>query len=254
MAFSGELQKLDEARAAFIESLKALRAFILSPTLLVEYTRFEDLLGDFQDKIVTLVEAVETPIPGLPPYEAVKELEGEAEGATEGRFSWWRAVAIVFAIVACYVAVEKGYLPSQFLALTIVLSIVLMFLPQILGLVRRLLRRGGEEEEKARGMRLEDWIHETLAKMRRKYTSARFLIKVQNQTVDKLPQYRALGVNEAMFNRTQFFLETLPHEFMSQIGEIEIACDKNCWIRRSLIISAIVQARQAAQQGGQRPT
>jgi hypothetical protein len=252
VAFSGELQKLDESRAAFIESLKTLRAFILSPVFLVEYTRFEDLLGDFQGKIVTLVEAVETPIPGVPPYEAVKELE-EEEGAAEGKWSWWRAVAIAFAIVACYVAVEKGYLPSQFLALTIVLSIVLMFLPQIENLVRRLLQRG-EEEEKARGMRLEDWVHETLAKMRKKYTSARFLIKVQNQTVDKLPQYRALAVDEAMFNRTQFFLETLPHEFMSQIGEIEIACDKNCWIRRSLIISAIVQARQATQQAqGGRP-
>lgn len=227
--------------------MKALRAFILSPTLLVEYTKFEDLLGDFQDKIVTLVEAVETPIPGMPPYEAVKEPEGEAEMAVEGKFSWWRAVAIVFAIVACYVAVEKGYLPSQFLALIIVLSIVLMFLPQILGLVRRLLQRGGEEEEKARGMRLEDWVHETLAKMRKKYTSARFLIKVQNQTAERLPQYRALGVDEAMFNRSTYFKETLPHEFMSQIGEIEIACDKNCWIRRSLVISAIVQARQAAQ-------
>jgi len=254
--FSGELDKLDESRTAFMDSLKALREFILSAAFLVDYTRFESLLGDFQDKIVTLVEAVETPVPGLPPYEAVKEGEGEESEVESGRWSWWRLVAVAFVNVATYVAVQQRILSFQFFEFVIVLSIVLMFLPQIQDLIRHFVGRGEEEEEKARGMRLEDWIHETLAKMRNKYRSARFLMKVQNQTGEMLPQYRALGIDEAMYTRSAFFMETLPHEFMSQVGEIEIACDKNLWIRRSLIIMAIVQAKQAsmaAERGGARP-
>jgi len=253
VAFGGELQKLDESRKAFMDSLKALREFILSVAFLIDYTKFESLLGDFQDKIVTLVEAVETPVSGLPPYEAVKEVEGEKEAeVASGRWSWWRFVAVAFVNVACYVAVEQRILSFQFFEFVIVLSIVLMFLPQVVDLIHHLFGRGEEEEEeKAQSMRLEDWIHETLAKMRAKYKSARFLIKVQNQTGDMLPQYRALGVDEAMYNRSTFFNETLPHEFMSQIGEIEIACDKNLWIRRSLIIMAIVQSKQASMAAGQ---
>jgi hypothetical protein len=258
--FSGELQKLDDCRTKFMESLKALREFILSAAFLVDYMKFESLLGDFQDKIVTLVEAAETPVPGLPPYEAVKGGEKEeAEEVASGKWSWWRFVAVAFVNVACYVAVEQRILSFQFFEFVIVLSIVLMFLPQIVDLIHHLTGHGEEEEEeKAESMRLEDWIHETLAKMRSKYKSARFLMKVQNQTGDMLPQYKALGVDEAMYNRSAFFNETLPHELMSQIGEIEIACDKNLWTRRSLILMAIVQAKQASmaagQHGGMHPT
>jgi len=94
-----------------------------------------------------------------------------------------------------------------------------------------------------------------LAQMRKKYRSAYFLARVQSQTAEKLPQYRALSIDEVMFVRVPFFKKTLPYEFESQVEEIEIACDKNCWIRRSLIISAIVQASQAAQRlEGAHPT
>jgi hypothetical protein len=172
------------------------------------------------------------------------------------RWSWWRFAAVALVNVATYVAVEQHIISFQFFEAVIILSIVLMFLPQIVDLIHRLIgRHGEEEEEKTRGMRLEDWVSTSISEMRTKYRSARFLIKVQNQTVDKLPQYRALGVDEAMFNRTRFFKETLPHEFNDRIDKIVVACGKNEWIRRSLIISAIVQARQATQHTqGAHPT
>jgi len=254
--FSGELDKLDESHMKFLESAEKLQKFNTSAEFLEDIEPFETLLTAFSRSFIGLVEAAETVV-GLHPNEAeaVKGIEeGQTTLPTGERWSWWRFAAVALVNVACYVAVEQRILSFQFFEFVIVLSIVMMFLPQIVDLIHRLIGRGEEEEEEAQNVRLEDWVSTSISKMREKYKSTRFLCMVQNQTPESLPQYRALGIPEAMYIRKKQEKEKLPHEFNDRIDRIVMACSKNEWIRRSLIIMAIVQAKQSvnamAPRGG----
>jgi len=252
MTFKGELERIEKARQDFLTALLALRKFILSAAFLVDFIQFETLLGDFEDKIVTLVVEVENPVEqlGLPPYEAVKPASPEqliAAPSQPGKWDWWRFAALIFVVVASYVAADNRVISFLFFEAILVSGLVLMFMPQIANLVHGLFRREEEEEaEKASSVRLEDWVQETVDSLRKTYRSARFLVKVQTQTKENLPQqYTSLNIDEAMYNRNKQFLETLPHDFNSQLGKIRAACDKNCWQRKQTVISAIVAARQS---------
>jgi len=257
--FSGELDKLDESHKKFLDSAEALQKFNISPEFLDELATFETLLTAFSRSFIGLVEAAETVV-GLHPNEAeavkgIEEGQGQTTLPTGERWSWWRFAAVALVNVATYVAVEQRILSFQFFEFVVVFSIVLMFLPQVADLIHRLIGRGEEEEEeKAQNMRLEDWVSTSISEMREKYKSTRFLCMVQNQTPESLPQYRALEIPEAMYVRSRQEKEKLPHEFNDRIDRIVMACSKNEWIRRSLIIMAIVQAKQSvnamAPRGG----
>jgi len=243
LTFTEELRKLDDCHQRLRESNSAMRLFILSDRFLADFIEFETLLGDLQDKVVTLVEIVQTPVPGLPPAEAEAPKEAEEE-KEEGEFTLPRAAVVSAAILASTVAVYQDLVPPVVLIGAVASSIGLMFLPQIRSIIAGLRRR--EEEEEPASMRLEDWINESLSKLRNLHMSARFLVKVQDQTRKTSPYYSELGLDEALYDRGRYFNETLPSEFLSRIGRIMVACDKNVWARRSLIVNAIVMAKQAS--------
>ena len=227
VSFSGELKRIEAARLDFILALGALRKFILSDDFLIKFREFERLLGDFEEKIITLVVEVENPVPelGIPPFEAVKQLEQPPQ--SEMKWNWWRFAAVAFINVISYVAVTERILSIPIFELILVMSIVMTLAPYLVTLVRGLWSREEEiGEEKAESVRLEDWVQETIDMLREKYKSARFLIKVQTQTKENLPlQYTSLNIDEAMYDRNKQFLETLPHEFLSQLGKIRSACN-----------------------------
>ncbi len=252
VTFSGELKRIEAARLDFILALQKLRKFILSDDFLVKFRDFEDILGDFEDKIITLVVEVENPVPelGLPPFEAVKQPPEGQPPQSEMKWNWWRFAAVAFINVISYVAVTERILSIPIFELILVMSIVMTLAPYLVTLVRGLWSREEEiGEEKAESVRLEDWVQETIDMLREKYKSARFLIKVQTQTKENLPlQYTSLNIDEAMYDRNKQFLETLPHEFLSQLGKIRSACNKNCWQRKQIVIGAIVAAKQFGNQ------
>jgi hypothetical protein len=251
VTFDRELKRLDECHRSLRESNSAMRLFILSDRFLADFIEFEKLLGDFQDKVVTLVEIVQMPTPSLPPsslplaeVKTPEEVEKEKEGAG---FTMPRAAVVSAAILASTVAVYHNLVPPTVLVGVVASSIGLMFFPQIRDIIASLQQR--EEKEEPVSMRLEDWINESLSRIRSLHMSARFLVKVQDQTKKTSPYYADLGLDEALYDRGRYFNETLPSEFLSRIGRIMVACDKNVWARRSLIVNAIVMAKQASVKG-----
>ncbi len=246
---------MDERHEKLKTSVKALRDFILSSSFLDDFIQFEKLLGEYQDNLITLVEVIQVPIVGMPPSEAkapTPETPPPSEEKEES-FSLPKALVAVAAIIVSGIAVQQGYLPVQALIGVIGMSLGLLLVPYIKDGIKGLLQRKTEaEEEKALGMRLEDWVHESIAKIRAEYVAARFLTKIQSQTKADLPEYSVLGIDEALYDRKKYFGETLPSEFLSRIGEIVIACEKNYWARKTLLINAITISRQASIRGGER--
>lgn len=75
LTFKNELDRLEASRDVFIKALLALRTFIISLEFLINFTKFEELMGTFQDSVITLVESINMPgSPGLPPFEAAKQI------------------------------------------------------------------------------------------------------------------------------------------------------------------------------------
>ena len=253
LTFTEELKKLDRNHEELKESERKLRDFILSPSFLDEYNKFEQLLGDFQDKLVTLAESVSNPIVNVQPNQPVQivapgqpEEETVEEKTKEKTFTYEKALVIVAALISCGISVQKGFLPPLFFITVVFLSVFLPFLPQIQTAIRNLHAEKSEEEEES--IKIESWIND-LGKMRSLYVSARLLIKVQNQTKESLPHYGLPGMDESLYNRKKHFSETLPSEFLNIIGKIMNQCDKAIWNRKTLLVMAIVQAKQVPIPG-----
>ena len=226
-----------------------LTKFISSDKFLTEKNQCLALLGAFQRKIVTLAEAATQPIAGLPPPNPYVAAEGagaqEVAGVeSEKTFTLAKGLVIVVCIVACAVIVEQLLLPPISLVAVILGALGFTFYPQLRSLVASLLGKEQEEEEE-RGRLLEDWINESLSKIRKEYMGARIVVKFQPQSKDSLPEHMTQGVDAALYDRSEYFAETLPAEFLSRIGRIVVQCDRNVWSRRVVIVHAIEMAKQA---------
>jgi hypothetical protein len=250
IALSEELRKLDAAHRSLRESEAELRRFILSPEFLTDYIGFETRLGNFQDCLVTLAEALR---PGpqamiLPAPQAPGQTPaGEARRGLgiEG------ALVAVAAVAAVSIASTYGYVPPSAAVATAAGALILAFLPQIRDLASSIVShlREGEGEE-AGELNLESWASDSLAKLRSLYTAARFLTKIQSQKRESLPNYALPGMDDALYDREKYFKETLPAEFLSVVGQIMVVCDRNVWERRSLLISAMAASRMQQQREG----
>jgi len=246
LTFQDELTKLDNARGNLEENKKKLCSFILSEEFLVDMNSFLNLLSLFSGSIITLVENVQNPIVGIPESTPKEEEAAHEETVeTQREFNRSKALAVAIVNIACALVIIYAQMPPYIFGIVAGLSITLMFLPQISKIVSQALRKKETESEKSESMRMEEWISQSIAQIRDKYTSAWWLIKIQNQTKESIPDYALPGTDEALYNRTKFFRETLPTEFLNRIDEIIVACDKNLWNRKSLLIHAITLARQA---------
>ena len=242
-----EIKKLDQ-RAAELKKKSGvkLRKFITSEDFTTNDVKFLDLLGDFGDEVITLVDVIQTPIPGVPQYEAKLPEEETEVPEREEAFSWPKGLVVAVAVAVCGALVYNQVLPPIVLTAAVFMSIGLMFLPQIRSVIEGLISREGEKAEESKSMKLEDWITDSLAGMRKMYMGANLLTMFQSQTKDSLPNYGLPGMNEALYNRRKFFEKTLRPDFLSRITKIMVACDKNEWVRRSMIANAIVQAQTAS--------
>jgi hypothetical protein len=211
---------------------------------LTNYAEFERKLGDFQNSVITLVETVQNPVEGLPATDLnVEEGEEGKKAESESAFNYPKAIVLAAVIVMTSILAIYNLIPPMTTVYVAVGCACLAFAPQLVGWIRDVLHRHDETDKPEL---LEDWITDSLQKIRSLYTSARFLMKVQTQTKDNLPNYDLLHVDPALYDRKQHFSELLPSEFLGRIGKIVVACDRNFWVRKSLVISAITAARQAS--------
>ena len=246
LTFKGEMKKIDQRHIKLEESEVTLENFITSEEFSTSKIKFYRHLQSFGRKVITLVEAIQAPVPGLPPYEAKLPEEEVEVSEREEAFSWPKGLVVAVAVAVCGALVYNQILPPIVLTAAVFISIGLMFMPQIRSVIEGLIRREEEKAEESKSMRLEDWITDSLAKMRDLYTGADLLTMFQSQTKESLPDYGLPGMNETLYNRRKYFEKTLRPDFLSRINKIIVACDKNEWVRRSMIANAIVQAQTAS--------
>ncbi|MGB9672014.1 MAG: hypothetical protein ACPLZY_02585 [Candidatus Norongarragalinales archaeon] len=256
VTLTDELQKIDDAHEELKKSVKGLRDFILSPELFIDYVKFEKALSDFQDKVVTLVEITTSPQALIQQLQQAMGQKAEQQTPTPTQatlslpsdFTVEKALICVVSVVGCGIAVEQRLLPPLTILFVVCACLALAFAQHLKGIIEAVFKKEAEKEEKITPENLEDWVNESIAQIRNQYMSARFLMKVQTQTKETLPsQFKDLGLDEALINREQYFKETLPHEFISRIERIMVACDRSIWSRKTLIVTSLVQA-QAMQQ------
>jgi hypothetical protein len=249
-----ELQKIDDAHTELKKSVTAVRDFILSQSLFDDYAKFEKLLSDFQDKVITLVEITTSPQALI---QQIQTAIGQTQQPTPtqtsltlpSEFTLEKALICVVSVAGCGIAVEQRLLPPLTIVFVVGACLALAFSQQLKSLIESAFKKEAEKEEEIAPENLEDWVNESIAQIRSQYMSARFLMKVQTQTKETLPsQFKDLGLDEALISREQYFKETLPHEFLSRIGRIMVACDRSMWSRKQLIVTALVQAQTTPQR------
>ena len=255
VTFRDELKKLDKREEEFKTSYEKLIAFILSIVFLKETKEFKKLLSELEGKLVTLAEAIEKPFAGLPqtPLQfpgAEEPMEAEENPLEDKSFSWPKALVMIFIVISSAVIVQQHLLPIEAFIGVLIVSFFLLFFSSIKSLVQMVFAEKEKKEEMSNSMRLEEWVNESFSKIRRLYTSARFLMMFQNASKETLPNYGLPGMPEELYSREKYFSETLPDEFLSRIGRVVEACDKNLYARRQLLVHAITAAQASANQPG----
>jgi len=208
---------------------------------LIKYSDFEEKLSIFQSKIITLLEVAPTPLEA-----AIKQQESPSpqellDALQDKGFSWPKAAVVAITIVAASIGVQDGRIPPIVLIGAIGGSLCLLFFPQLRALIEYLMaiaKEEEEEEEKSEFLNA-DLINEKLKRIRDRYKSARFLIKVQTPYRSTPDALKALGKDLAIYDRSQFFKETLNHEFMNDISDIMVHADHNIEYRRNIIFASM---------------
>jgi len=258
---NNELEKLNGSHEELKDSHKKLREFILSDEFLKDYNKFEEKIGEFQEKIVTLVEAISTPPPAsvqsnqpTQPQPLQTPLQTQLQPPQENqsqeeRHLWEKVIVATLSLLIVGVAVHQGYVPAETLQWATAGTILLLFLPRILSVIHALIQRGPKEEEKAPGVKLEEWIHTRLRWIRERHFKAWNAIISENPVKEMLEEYTILSVDPVVYDKKEYFKKRLAFEFLSTIGEIMAACNTNIWTRKSIIISAIVAAQTPFTKG-----
>ena len=256
---NNELERLNISHEELKDSHTNLRNFILSDDFLKDYNKFEEKIGEFQEKIVTLVEAISTPSPAsvqatqpqplqIPPQSQLQSPQ-ELQQSQEERHLWEKVIVAALSLVIVGVAVHQGYVPAETLQWAVAGTLLLLFLPKILSVIHDLVHRGTKEEEKAPGVKLEEWIHARLRWIRERHFKAWNAIVSENPVKEMLEEYEILSVDPVVYDKKEYFKKRLAFEFLSTLGEIMAACNTNVWTRKSIVISAIVAAQTPFAKG-----
>jgi len=259
---NNELEKIGTSHEELKKSHKELREFILSDEFLKDYNKFEEKIGEFQEKIVTLVEAVSAPSPApvqstqsvslqplQVPLQTQQQSSQEILRSQEDRHVWEKVIVAALSMVIVGVTVNQGYIPAETMQWALAGTLLLLFLPRILDMVHDLLHRSPKEEEKTPAAKLEEWIHVRLRWIRERHFKAWNAIVGENPVMELLEEYEVLSVDPVVYDKKEYFKKRLAYEFLSTIGEIVAACDTNVWTRKSTVISAIVAAQTPFARG-----
>lgn len=250
-----ELRKLDEARMDFLKSEMELCNFILSEDFLRKWERFHLLLSEFRNKVFALVQELMSLSPQQPSASQTQEqnLSKQPQQSimqlplTEKVFTLEKALVILAVVAGTCIVVQDGLLPPLALIGVVAACLTFVFAPQIRSLIEAALKKKPDEKKEIPLAKLEEWVTDQLSVMRNKYTSAIFLILEQPQKLESLPpQYKELQFTREQVEREEYLRRTLAPEFQGTLDKIVYFCNKNWEARKTFVISAMVQARQAA--------
>ena len=143
--FKEELGLLEKKQAELREAYKNLVAFILSEKFLRVKTEFEKLLASFEEKVVALVEAIETAPPVVveapqtqQPAQTIQPQQVQIQQpAVSATAVFAKALLVAVAILMVGVAAMKGYVPPESLNAVAICTVILVSLPSILEAVKK---------------------------------------------------------------------------------------------------------------------
>jgi len=268
-----ELDLLSKRENELHESRKKAITFMLSKEFVAKKNKFEEILSNFVEKAVSVVEAVETapPMTGQQTQQPqpVQTTLPLPETGPKTTHLLAMAAIVVASIIAAGILELKypeflmetfsrapfnqtssegsrviiTYTPGELLKWVAIGSALVMASPWIIDAARKLIE-SRREKEKLKSISVE-WIHRNVGYMRKKHLGAWLLAKVQNQTKEDMPEYDLTEIDEVFYSRLKYLQATLSTEFISIIDKIVVACDRSIWIRKGVLISAIVQSRMA---------
>lgn len=289
-AIKSELDLLTDIEKQLKESLKSLGTFMRDPNkFLIQKEEFEEKLEEFSTNVFPPVEMLETPMPmeGQPQPQPQQQMPQQQEAQTEKTTGLLiRAVLVAVAIIAAGIleirsqvviptpqvvngtlstkptVIQTGYVPPGTFQWVAVGSILVLSMPWIMDSVRRLIESRHKEAE----MLSVEWISKNLNYIREKYLDAHLAILDQpppprppkkkpkqeqqpseaEEEEEEAPQI----FDDVLHNRARYLQATLSTEFQSILEEIYRAANKAIWIRKRMLISALVQTRMAVGRMG----
>lgn len=252
LTFDQEMENLTEQWGETVKKAEMLDRFFFSDQFYKDHVGFGMLLGEFQRTLITLTGTY-LPYLGLQqqqqtmPNEATASMQEEL--TEKSKLSGWadyrKIVVAVISLVLCYAAVDRGWLTINAFYWFLVAVIGLLSLPNLITVIHGLWKSHHAEEESPimTPLQLEKMIQETLTEMSRKYLAFRKFILVQSH--GEQSEYKMRGLHPTLYVRIEKEKEDLPHEFSRKINNIVTHCNTNIWERRTTIIWAMVQVRQA---------
>jgi hypothetical protein len=119
-----------------------------------------------------------------------------------------------------------------------------MFLPKILEILARM---AGKEEKPEKGYPpLREWIMSQFNQVAERYTSALFLVQMQDQNADSLPDTFSHNYpSDLIYDRRQFMITKLRSEFTTKIGQVFQVSEAILDQRMQALQLATVQITQA---------
>ena len=264
-AIKSEIDLLTDRRRQLAESRDELFKFMNSKDFLSEKERFEELLAEFEENVVSSEVLGTPPSPVIEEQPATHTQQQQAETQQGERMTGLlvRALLVAVAIIAAGIlevrsqlvvpvpqatngtittvptVIQTGYVPPGTLQWVAIGTILVISMPWIIDAARRLIETRGEKVERLSV----EWISKNLNYVREKHLDACLMIKdlrMQESTPSDI-----METDEVLYNRAKYLQVTLSTEFQKIIGEIYLAADRAIWIRKGILINAIVQSRMA---------
>lgn len=220
-----EIKAIDDAVVSSKNAKTKLRAFVLDKeAFLKEYLKFDLLLSEWADTLMTLVGVVGVPNTSPTVLSSQEKLEDELISPVESEeFTLTKglviAVAIFGSVFTCVFLQVKADQALVFVGLTTAGSLALAFFRSISDAVRGWLKK--PEKPKSMLNSMTNSIAEKISWMRDEYKQSRFLIKFQ--VTD--PLYGSVedpSEDAALFDREVQIKEDLPSTFISVIDGISV--------------------------------
>jgi len=217
-----QVEMIDGSQKEVKEAKEQIRDFILSDDFLVSYRSFELKLSTWTDRLMTLVEAVESGFSALGETGEPRLLgRGLSDRVESGDLTLMKGVLLCIAIIGSVLLVVFARVPWVVSLVVVLACLVCAFFDKIGDFVRSFFSHE-EEEELVSTNALTASISENLDYIRRTYESARFLVKHQ-KSCSQVFNKQLSGVDDALFDREKQLLEDLPHDFIGRIDSISLS-------------------------------
>lgn len=258
MAISDTIQKeiedITAAQKAMVAKKGELRTFILSgESFLLDYAKFDGLLSEWSDTLMTLWEAVgksfqvegmmgiNNPNPLAANGFSYSKLEDSDLTAT-------KAAVIIAGIAAGVVII--WLLPKMWAigALVVAGSIIGPYFHKIAAYIK-----GEDKKPESPNLNvLSGKISESISAMRDRHVKACFRLKFKNPDPNRMARHDPHEA-KSLRDYKQMVLETLPRWCMNRVDDITVKCDGVAFGRKTVMFGYLPSASNAQAQSQGKP-